>query len=79
MCIIASKFAHRYTVPMNKTNNNEHVICKLYNMKLHAQKKVKSNPKQPSCKKSVWHPKNAVVKKRCEIQSGGQEMAVIVG
>ena len=31
-----------------KTNNNKHVICQLYNMKL--QKEVKSNP---SCKKSV--------------------------
>jgi len=30
------------------------------------QKEVKSNPKQPSCKKSVW----AFVKKRCEIQDG---------
>jgi len=26
------------------------------------QKEVKSNPKQPSCKKSVW-PKKAIVKK----------------
>jgi len=36
-----------------------------------------SNPKQPSCKK-VCGPKKAIVKKRCEIQGGGQEMAVIV-
>jgi len=39
------------------------------------QKVVKSNPKQPSCKKSV-RPQKA---KRCEIQGGGQEMAVMAG
>jgi len=40
------------------------------------QKEVKSNPKQPSCKK-VCNPKNAIVKKRCEIQSGGQKCRLI--
>ena len=35
----------------NKTNNNKHVICQLFNMKL--QKEEKSNSKQSSCKKSV--------------------------
>ena len=66
-----------------KTNNNKHVICQLYNMKL--QKEVKSNPEQPSCKKSVW-PQECCCEKRCEIlssgqeiPSGGQEMAVKVG
>ena len=37
-----------------------------------------SNPKQPSCKKSV-QPQECCCEKRCEIQSGGQEMAVMVG
>jgi len=32
----------------------------------------------PAVKKGAA-PKNAVVKKRCEIQSGGQEMAMMVG
>jgi len=31
----------------------------------------------PAVKKCAA-PKNAVVKKRCEIQSGGQEMAVMI-
>jgi len=38
------------------------------------QKEVKSNPKQPSCKKRVQSHN----KKRCEIQGGSQEMAVMV-
>jgi len=42
------------------------------------QKEVKSNPKQPSCKKSM-RPQECCCEKRCEIQSGGQEMAVMVG
>jgi len=42
------------------------------------RKEVKSNPKQPSCKKSV-HPQEGHCEKRCEIQGGGQEMAVMVG
>jgi len=56
MYMITSKL---FTLPpiKNETNNNKHVICQLYNMKL--QKEVKSNPKQPSCKK-VFGP---VVKK----------------
>jgi len=32
-----------------RTNNNKHVICQLYSIKI--QKQVESNPKQPSCKK----------------------------
>ena len=50
----------------NKTNNNKHVVCQLHSMQL--QKEVKSNPKQPSCKKCAA-PKNAVVKKdaKCKI------------
>jgi len=42
------------------------------------QKEVKSNPKQPSCKISVW-PQEVHCEKSCEIQVGGQEMAVMVG
>jgi len=39
------------------------------------QKEVKSNPKQPSCKKKCAAPKG-----HCEKNQGGsQEMAVIVG
>ena len=39
---------------------------------------VLSNPKQPSCKKSV-RPQKGYGEKICEIQGGGQEMAVMVG
>jgi len=60
----------------NNTNNNKHVICQLYNMKL--QKEAKSNPKLPNCKKSVQPPRMLLWKKT-EIQSGSQEMAVMVG
>jgi len=35
---------------------------------------MKSNPKQPGCKKSVW-PQEGHHEKICEIQGGGQEMA----
>ena len=35
-------------------------------------------PKQPSCKKRV-RPQKGQDEKRCEIQGGGQEMAVMVG
>ena len=37
-----------------------------------------SNPKQPAVKK-VCGPQKGYGEKRCEIQSGGQEMAVMVG
>jgi len=37
------------------------------------------NPKQPSCKKKLCSPQEAMVKKRCEIQGGGQEIAVMLG
>jgi len=40
---------------------------------------VKSRQKQPSCKKGVALFKNGQYKKICEIQAGGQEMAVMVG
>ena len=39
------------------------------------QKEVKSSPAVKKCAA----PKNAVVKKRFEIPSGGQEMAVMIG
>ena len=37
-----------------------------------------SNPKQPNCKKECG-PQKGYGEKRCEIQGGGQEMAVMVG
>jgi len=43
------------------------------------QKEVKSNPKQPSCKKSVRPQKGHCEKLRCEIQGGDQEMAACDG
>ena len=42
------------------------------------QKEVKSNPKQPSCKKECG-PQKDYGEKRCKILGGGQEMAVMVG
>ena len=39
---------------------------------------IQSNQKQPSCKKKV-QPHKGHGEKRCEIQGGGQEMAVMVG
>ena len=38
-----------------------------------------SNQKQPSCKKRSAALEKAMVKKDCEIQGGGQEMAGMVG
>jgi len=40
---------------------DKHVIYRLYNIKV--QKEVKSNPKQPSCKKSVQPPRMLLWKK----------------
>jgi len=40
------------------------------------QKEVKFNPKQPSCKKCVL-PQEGHCEKRCEIQSGSQEMQLM--
>jgi len=45
----------------NKKNNNKHVICQLYNLKL--QRGVKSNPKTAQLYKKCVAPKNTVVKK----------------
>ena len=39
---------------------------------------ILSNQKQPSCKKRCG-PQKGHGEKRCEIQDGGQEMAVMVG
>ena len=39
---------------------------------------IQSNPKQPSSKKQCG-PQKGYGEKRCEIQGGGQEMAVMVG
>ena len=41
-------------------------------------KEVISKPKQPSCKRECSSQKGQD-EKRCEIQGGGQEMAVMVG
>jgi len=44
------------------------------------QKEVKCNPKHLSCKiKCAGSPEKDHCEKRCEIQGGGQEMAVVVG
>jgi len=50
-------------------------ICQHCSLQL--QKEVKSSPKQPSYKK-VCGPQENHCEKRCEIQGGGQEMAVMV-
>jgi len=42
-----------------------------------SQKEVKSKTKQSSCKKSV-QPQEGHCEKRCEIQGGSKEMAVMV-
>ena len=42
------------------------------------QKEMKSNPKSQAVKKECG-PQKAYGEKRCEIQGGGQEMAVMVG
>jgi len=42
------------------------------------QKEVKSNPKQPSYKKSL-RPQVGHCEKKCKIQGGSQEMAVMIG
>ena len=44
---------------------------------IQTQKEVKSNQKQLSFKKKV-RPQKGHGEKRCEIQGGGQEMAVMV-
>ena len=48
MHIIQSKLSTLLPIK-NKTKNNKLVICQLHSMQL--QKELKSNPKQPSCKK----------------------------
>jgi len=45
---------------------------------MHLQKKWNLIQNSPALKKCVAL-KKAIVKKRCEIQGGGQEMAMIVG
>ena len=75
MYIVPSK--HFPLLPIkNKINNKYHVICQLYSIQL--QNGVKSNLKQPSLKIKFAGPKNSVGK-GCEIRSGSQEMAVMVG
>jgi len=45
----------------DKIKNNKHVIYQFHSMQL--QKEVKSNPKKPSYKKSVWPPRMLLQKK----------------
>jgi len=62
----------------DKINNNKHLATAIYQLHcMQLQKEVKSNPKQPSCKKCEA-PKKAIVTK-CEIQDGSQEVAVMLG
>ena len=51
-------------------------LLQLYTLVLRVHKE--SNSRQPSCKKSM-QPQECCFKKRCEIRSGGQEMALVVG
>jgi len=60
-----------------KIDNSKHLIKNGNMLAIHSmrlQKEVKSNPKQPSCKK-MCGPQESHCEKRCEIQGGGQEMA----
>ena len=60
--IIISK-VYTPTLPIkNKTNNDKHVICQLYNLRL--QKEVKSNPKNSPAVKKVWGPQEC-----CDVTS----------
>jgi len=52
----------------NKTNNSKHVIYQLHSMQLQCQAVTKVCSSQDCC-----------CEERCEIQSGSQEMAVMVG
>ena len=45
---------------------------------MYSSRLILSNPKQPAVKK-VCGPQKGYGEKRCEIQGGGQEMAVMVG
>ena len=51
-------------------------ICQLHSM--HLEREMKDNQLQPSCKK-VCGPQECCCEKRFEIQSGSQEMGVMVG
>jgi len=50
-------------------------ICQLCSI----QKEVKPNPKTAQLQKKCVEPHEGHCEKRCEIQGGGQEMAVMVG
>ena len=62
---------------VHATGKNMHVIIKplFWEASLYI---YISNQKQPSCKKRCG-PHKGQGEKRCEIQGGGQEMAVMVG
>jgi len=52
-------------------------ICQLCSIQLRTE--VKSNPKNSPAVKKVCGPQEGHCEKRCEIQGGGQEMAVMIG
>ena len=54
------------------TSHNQQILWK------HDNQITESNTKQPAVKK-VCGPQKGYGEKRCEIQGGGQEMAVMVG
>ena len=73
--------ASSFLLPVVKKKNDrlkspKAAIGRLWGIQI--QKEVKSNPKQPSCKKECG-PEKGYGEKGCEIQGGGQEMAVMVG
>ena len=54
------------------------VYTHFYNFICHTVK-LESNIRIAQLQKSVQAPKKAIVNKRCKIQGGGQEMALVVG
>jgi len=71
-----------YFINITDVELSDTVICTAngnsHSANLTVQGKLVSNPKQPSCKK-VCGPQECCYENRYKIQSGGQEMAVMVG
>ena len=64
---------------VKKTNHTVQLVKGVRQNLIFSQEMI-SRQKQPSCKKKVQPClKMASIKKSCEIQAGGQEMAVMVG
>ena len=55
-----------------------HISTGVYESRILSLVYILSNQKQPSCKKRCG-PQKGHGEKRCEIQGGGQEIAVMVG